>query len=268
MSHIPIFLVGQFRNIRASGSGPSIHNLLMMSRDKLTKEPVDKIYGILALMGEKGQLNIRVDYSVAAKETFWQLYADTCKDSLERDGFRILDLALSTEKHPDLPTWCPDFRYTDTRGSFSSQLFHSGEFEAHERSHNPSPAVRIPGMNTMDFRGLEMDKIAFTLEHHFEGIASMVRSPANAKTVLECEGRCLELSKSICSAFDSVPLAHIVTLVAALRTPEMTLRTFSSQRKLFSYNQMAPRLGQLERLRCVSTGTRGNALGRKIQEFL
>lgn len=112
-------------------------SLLHISRNCLSTDPRDKVYGLLGLVGERVQSLIKVDYTQSVEEVLTRTAEAiiVCREDLD-----ILAYASVSQgpKHEDgsLPTWVPDWtehRETTTlRPQFQS--FELGPWRSHSQS--------------------------------------------------------------------------------------------------------------------------------------
>lgn len=215
-------LMERFRQMKCGGGDVHLYSLLQLSRRKFAAENIDKVYGMLGIMSEATRARIKVDYSPANRRDFWQVYIDISRISLEDHGFLVLFMAPSDQKHPNLPSWCPDFRHdSDVNALYTTFCAGLGEPDVDE-SRIPKPMISIQGSNNVEFRGLEMDRIKDIVELCPKAISHVGYSPDKAELLLQCEARCLELSKSVFGVDDKIPTQHIGALVTGMH-PDRSL---------------------------------------------
>jgi hypothetical protein len=210
-------IIGIWRQRRQAGGEIPVISLLSILCLKMASEAVDKIYGLMGLMSSDVRSRIAIDYSTEAKEHFWRLYVDVCRLLLE-DGFAILNLTVSEQRDPNLPSWCPDFRRQPTANSLGV-AFNAGVSTSDEVvARIPKLIAPAAGSDDIETRGLVMDRVKDVVELCHRGVNSIVvaYSPSLAKQVLECESRCLKISQAVYSSADQVPAEHIQTLVTAM----------------------------------------------------
>jgi hypothetical protein len=211
-----------FRQALRNGQNITLLSLLMIARAKHATEPVDKIYGMLGLMSKSVRDKIVVDYSPDAKKRFWQLYIHTGYVLLEESGYLALAMAASEQRHPDLPTWCPDLRYGspvifDEMGSnFRAGITTSTD----DMGRIPLPSIKMVGPDAIECCGLMMDRVKHLRELFIEGIIEGVSeyAPSRAQQVIDCEKGYLDLSQQTYGLQQrgAVPYQHIETLVMAM----------------------------------------------------
>jgi hypothetical protein len=218
---LPIISIWKQR-IQTGGVIPVL-SILSIMRFKLASEALDKIYGTMGIKSADFRDKIVVDYSMDTEQHFWRLYVDVCRLLLGHvDGFGILNLTISDERDPILPSWCPDFRHQPTANSlgiaFDAGVVQSAEDltvvpTAASADADGNPSIITP-------RGLQMDRIKEVVELFHKGAANIVAdySPSRAQQVLECEARCLDISQYVYQTQDKVPVQHIETMITAMHS--------------------------------------------------
>jgi len=209
-------LIEQFRQMRSGGGDIHLYSLLQLSRRKLARENVDKVYGMMGVMSAELRDKIKVDYSSAARRDFWQTYINVSTISLEVHGFLVLSMAPSDQKHPELPSWCPDFRHDSETNSLYTTYCAGMADPDFDEVRIPKPIIRTPEPKRVEFRGLEMDKVKDIVELCPKAIHHVRYSLQKAEMVLNCEARCLKLSKAALGTGDAIPNQHIGTLVTGM----------------------------------------------------
>src|SRR5215469_5834467 len=88
----------------------SMSYLLHMVRLKEVTKPVDKVYGLLGIVGEDVRNAIKVNYAENDQQ-YWKAYVELAEQIITGDdpGFWLLCMASSRERPEQLPTWCPNF---------------------------------------------------------------------------------------------------------------------------------------------------------------
>ena len=85
--------------------------LLMISQQKLSSDPRDRVYGMLSLTSGDFRSKIPVSYSKSKR----QLFLETGKASLEQDKrLTYLQLVAGRPRSQGLPTWCFDLSESNT----------------------------------------------------------------------------------------------------------------------------------------------------------
>jgi hypothetical protein len=146
--------VGTLRD-EFSNSGLNSLYLLNSGRRYVTREPVDKVYGLLGIMKEDIKQVIVADYSKEARDQYWRLYLSVGKLMIELGYLDILMFAETSEKHLQLPSWAPDWSNQQYTASLSPH-FHAGicpENDFRQRE------VLVTGSNKIRLRGFQLGTI-------------------------------------------------------------------------------------------------------------
>ena len=205
-----------FRQQVSRGEEVYLVALLNAACNKLVTEPVDKIYGVLALMSKDMQSKITIDYSEVARKEYWRLYIAVGKLLLQEYGPVILDMTLTSTRRSEMPSWCPDFGSKPITNSLV-RTFAAGLAEPdYDISLIPQPIVEIPGSDSLGFRGLEMDIIDVVLPLVSRAIDNKEANAYAASLLVECETQCANLSKVVYQSPEDIPIQHKITLVSCL----------------------------------------------------
>jgi hypothetical protein len=206
-----IQLLSQIRRSRQSyqkNKSISISNLLLITRGRNCKEPVDHLWGMLGLM----QPNIRklvrssgwIDYGVAGRSQFWRSYITFAKWWIEKDKLlMLLSTARSFFKPQELPTWCPNWASAEMTANLMNTYNCGYDNEESRRSEitadDNQDRIRVPGfrIDTID----QVVKQGSDLRHY--------------SSILAWESHCLQLSRKVYNS-DVVPEAHRRTLIGDL----------------------------------------------------
>jgi hypothetical protein len=91
-------------------TGMDLGYLLRMVRLKEVTKPVDKIYGLLGLVGDEVRNLVQVNYAEADRG-FYIAYEAFVRNLIRRDNmaFWLLCMAPSRERPAELRSWCPNF---------------------------------------------------------------------------------------------------------------------------------------------------------------
>lgn len=219
------------RELRRIQTEVVLSPLLLISRQKMVTENVDKVYGIMGLMGQRLRSKIRVDYSPENRREFWRLYVDVCMLALEEDGFGILDMLATPSRHSALPSWCPDLRYNVGVGGPGGAF--NASFVTHPHAQIPKPVERIAGSNEIIWRGMEMDSIQHIVKLEFD--ARGLSPSEEAKILLNLEAQCFELSREIYKSDQDVPQEHIMTLTTS---KDVDGNLYDAQQAVTDYHNM------------------------------
>ena len=100
--------------------------LLFMGQHKKTREPVDRVYGLLGILDHHLKVRVPVDYTAEARRDYWKLYVTVGKLLLEA-GYSELLQHIESEAGPGkLPSWCPNWNSTSSTHRLPNH-FHAGQ---------------------------------------------------------------------------------------------------------------------------------------------
>ncbi|KAK5656912.1 hypothetical protein OQA88_3434 [Cercophora sp. LCS_1] len=95
-----------------SGQTLSFFDFVMLGRNRLAKEPVDRIFAAFGMAEGIDRVyrdQIAIDYSPEARENYWRLYTRFGKIALRHEPkLRLLSLTSSEQRPKELPSWCPN----------------------------------------------------------------------------------------------------------------------------------------------------------------
>jgi hypothetical protein len=209
-------IISGLRSWLANGTKIRLKVLLDISRRSQATEHIDKVYGMMGLMDEDTRCQITADYSLESRRDFWKVYTDIGKIHLKQFGLTLLDGTPSDQRHPDLPSWCPDFRYETSQNSLGLS-YSAGMAESDEDWSAQLESVIVKaGSPVVTFRGLRMDKVNEVVNLTPKAITNLERSARKAALVLKCEEECSALSRKIFDFDKEVPTEYITTLVTGL----------------------------------------------------
>ena len=194
--------------------------ILCEGRSKKCTEPVDRIWGFLGLIHSGIRDDIEgsgfVDYSPDSKRRYYQTYINFGKWYIQKHdpNLQLLSLASSVVKHPDIPSWCPDWTSTQEYNSFVAISSYRAGYTVikHQESHTRI----LPGSNNIRIPGFQVDIVGQVAEMFwtFSQLMDHVVGPhGKAAQLLEWESECLKISQQIYSQPDRVPEAHWRTLI-------------------------------------------------------
>ncbi|KAH7129238.1 heterokaryon incompatibility protein-domain-containing protein [Dactylonectria macrodidyma] len=89
---------------RKLGSSYYDLELLNLIRQRVCKEPVDKVYSILGLINPEVRAKIVIDYKIDP----WSIFIRLAQELLKHHGPDVFILAPSVERPPELPSWVPN----------------------------------------------------------------------------------------------------------------------------------------------------------------
>ncbi|KAL9043311.1 MAG: hypothetical protein Q9214_003497 [Letrouitia sp. 1 TL-2023] len=96
--------IQMFQNLHASCLRPNIYRLVLFSRAALSRNPRDKVYGLLALMDESLINLTKPDYSDTVKNVYSSFTIDTIRATKSLDVLRHCEFQTDSI----LPSWIPD----------------------------------------------------------------------------------------------------------------------------------------------------------------
>ena len=191
--------------------GVSISYLLHMVRLKEVNKPVDRIYGLLGIVGEQIRSAITVDYE-KFEEHYWEVYVTVAQHILANDAASWLFCMSSSKSRPaELPSWCPNL---DSRSwnmlDFGNQAWRAG---IGEQSNEQAAMQFVPRSPQIKVKGFTLD-IVNRVTHlgsptvlpsaQFDGQADLDRRSIEQR-YLETENECyLEYLRGIKRETESV----------------------------------------------------------------
>lgn len=88
-------------------------------RYKSVGKDVDRIYALRALANEQIRADIPVEYEL--EDRFWLVYLRAAKVMMQHFTMQVILAQIeSTERAPELPSWCPDFRHPPLSVSYGA----------------------------------------------------------------------------------------------------------------------------------------------------
>lgn len=92
---------------------------VLEGRYKTVSKKVDRIYALRALADDQLRAMIPVDYKL--EDTFWLVFIRAAKAIMRRFSLHIIFAQTeSTERAPELPSWCPDFRFPPLSATYGA----------------------------------------------------------------------------------------------------------------------------------------------------
>jgi Heterokaryon incompatibility protein (HET) len=169
--------------------------LLHISRSQATREPIDRVYGILGVLTPDIREQTRVDYSPESREAYGRTYMQLFRSLLIEEGPKMLIVLSSLTRNPDLPSWCPDL--SSSMGTASIPYFGDtagkhedlGAVDVERIRPGEGEEVIIPGL----LADTVVDSTPLTEINHWNGMPSgiplhlscMARAEERARQVLE-----------------------------------------------------------------------------------
>jgi len=206
----------------------TLYVFISLSRNKIAKEPVDHIYGMLGMVNPALCHEVRIDYSPQSKEQYWGAFINFAKSYVRIENnaeiFHMLSLAASEVNKPNLPSWVPNF---NSRNEIASEFivsnYRAGISDLEKRDFRVN---LIEGTNHLELSGFRLDDVC-------QVVASGVKTGPNSKVfdsheetvksgtgVAQWEWKCLALSQKVynCPPHE-IPFAHKCTMVAESHPP-------------------------------------------------
>ncbi|GAB7345706.1 hypothetical protein MBLNU457_3982t1 [Dothideomycetes sp. NU457] len=92
-------------------------------------EPVDRVYGILALLSLKSRAGIPIDYSEAARKQYWHLYTHVTQIMMASGyAYLVLQAVGPGDRLLNLPSWCPNYNVESSATYTTAILGRAGYF--------------------------------------------------------------------------------------------------------------------------------------------
>ena len=153
-----LILIDEVRIFR--DSSPSFTDmtlqLLVLGRKREVSEPVDRLYGIRALLVLQHQEMVGVDYSEQCRRDYRNVYLAFAKKFVHtRYGLDLLSFCSGEETHLGLPSWCPDWNTWPEHSNFHSLHYSSAGVVSDAQE---LPAVEeVAHKDGLMIEGLELD---------------------------------------------------------------------------------------------------------------
>ena len=206
--------------------GLDLGYLLRMIRLKEVTRPVDKIYGLLALLGDEVRGLVQVRYDRGTDERFYEVYEEVVRALMERDrmAFWLLCMAPSRERPTGMATWCPNFNSVNPN---YLDLYHQPfrtwtpipSSDTNALAPRPNSGIRPEPGNPKQLRifGQGIDIVtkvsyiggpyAVAVDHEAEAFASATES------FLSKSGTCLEIAEGLYASAGEGKSAYVRALV-------------------------------------------------------
>ncbi len=168
----------EFKDRIANGGIP-LFQMLMVTDESQSTEPVDKIFALLSMCLGLDRQTIKIDYTISAR----QLLILVCKYRLKQNEglFPLATLqSHQTCKDPALPSWVPDYMKEDRISQFVSPKSVSGEAETWPQTWFTAAADNA-AWDSLSFARLA----PFTLDH-FNSITLKIEDEGSFETLVTC----------------------------------------------------------------------------------
>jgi hypothetical protein len=131
------------------GDKLSFFDFVLLGRERLVKEPVDRIYAAFGMAEGTDTIyrkEILIDYSEDARRNYWKAYSNFGKIALLHEpNLRLLSIASSVEQPESLPSWCPNLNSTPFTAEFDNKVDAAGwMFKEHGGDYNDSESSLSP----------------------------------------------------------------------------------------------------------------------------
>jgi hypothetical protein len=186
----------------------SMSYLLHMVRLKEVTKPVDKVYGLLAIIDEGMRSEIKVNYAENDQQ-YWKAYVELAEQVVTADpqAFWLLCMASSRERPKQLPTWCPNFNsLTPDYLDFGNQEWRAGLGDKAIRGSGIRLIGKTSSIQVLGFQIDVVDKVFYTGGPSSAAVGQVDRGrEGNVAAFLERDAHCLELTRRL---FDDVSNAQ------------------------------------------------------------
>jgi len=136
-------------------------SLLSYLRVRDVTEPVDRVYGILALASQKLRAKIPVDYSETARKQYWVLYVRVTQIAMASGhAFHVLREVGPGDRLPDLPSWCPNYNIGGPLNGATWPIGRAGFFD------DATAQILEPSLDPalIHFGGFSVDTVKLVLD--------------------------------------------------------------------------------------------------------
>jgi hypothetical protein len=199
----------------AQADDVSLSYLLHMVRLKEVTKPVDKVYGLLGILGGPVRKAIKVNYE-ANDEQYWNAYSELARHIITTDShaFWLLCMASSRERPEELPTWCPNFHsLTANYLDFAHQRWRAGIRE--KSAHGGMRLSKDP--SAIQISGFQIDVVGDVVYIGGPYATAVGHSDSTGKgstaAFMEKDSRCLDLTLRCFDDASSAKDAYARTLI-------------------------------------------------------
>jgi len=222
----------------------SMSYLLHMVRLKEVTKPVDKVYGLLGIVGEEVRSAIKVNYAENDQQ-YWKAYVELAEQIITGDdpGFWLLCMASSRERPEQLPTWCPNFNsLTAEYLDFGYQKWQAGlgDKTGGIRLIRGSSSIQIPG-----FRIDVVDEVVHIGGPYSVAVGQEDRGrDGNTAAFLERDTQCLALARHCFDDVNNAWDAYARTLIVNSWYNGLPIQLSQSERVRNAYEDAKAYLAQ------------------------
>ena len=225
----------------------SMSYLLHMVRLKEVTKPVDKVYGLLGIIGEDMRSAIKVNYAENDRQ-YWRAYVELAEQIVTADdpGFWLLCMASSRERPEQLPTWCPNFNsLTPEYLSFENQKWRAG---LGDKAAEDGGIRLIKDSSSLQIPGFQIDVVdeVFHIGGPYSGAAGQEDRgrDGNIGAFLERDRQCLELTLHLFDDVNNAQDAYARTLIVNSWFNGLLIQLSQTERVRNSYEDSKAYLAQ------------------------
>jgi len=239
----------------------SMNYLLHMVRLKEVTKPVDKVYGLLGIIGEDVRSAIKVNYAENDRQ-YWKAYVELAEQIVTADdqGFWLLCMASSRERPEQLPTWCPNFNsLTPEYLDFGNQKWQAGfgkkaAEDGGIRLIKDSSSLQIPG-----FQIDVVDEVFHIGGPYSAAVGQEDRGRGgNMAAFLEKDKHCLELTLHLFDNANNAQDAYARTLVVNSWANGLLIQPSQTERVRNAYEDSKAYLAQSDTSTSAATHIRAD----------
>lgn len=249
----------------------SMSYLLHMIRLKEITKPVDRVYGLLGILGENMRSAIKVDY-IENDQKYWKAYVDLAKEIVAADdrAYWLLCMASSSKRPQQLPTWCPNFNSSSADYlDFGDQNWRAG-VASKPTQHDGIRFVK--GFSNIQVPGFLIDVVDEVV--HIGGPYSPVVGQdrgrdGNIVAFLERDRLCLELTRRQFDDVDDAQDAYARTLIVNSWIDGSLIQPSQRERLVNSYEDSKAYLSQIAAGNTANTRNLIDTEGQQLsQEYI
>jgi hypothetical protein len=236
----------------------SLNYLLRMVRLKEVTKPVDKVYGLLGIIGEDMRSAIKVNYAENDRQ-YWRAYVELAEQIVAADdlNFWLLCMASSRERPERLPTWCPNFNsLTPEYLDFWDQKWRAG---LGDKAAEDGGMRLIKESSSLQILGFQIDVVDEVF--HIGGPYSAVVGQddrgrdGNIAAFLERDRQCLELTLHLFDDVNNAQDAYARTLIVNSWINGLPIQPSQTERVRNAYEDSKAYLTQSDTSTTAATHT-------------